>query len=56
MTDWYIRIIGRRKEEVDKHLLVQAVLAMARLLEKRQRAEERPVVSDVAAERAKDAP
>lgn len=50
MADWYVRIVGKRKQEVDKHLLVQAVLAMARLLDKRQRLKRESETADNAAQ------
>jgi hypothetical protein len=32
MAEWFIRIIGKQRQEVDKDLLVQAVLALGRQL------------------------
>lgn len=32
MAEWLIRVIGKQRKEVDKSLLVQALLAMGRQL------------------------
>lgn len=32
MADWLIRVIGKERKEIDKDLLVQAVLALGRQL------------------------
>lgn len=32
MAEWLIRVFGKQRKEIDKHLLVQAVLAYGRQL------------------------
>ena len=36
MSEWCIRVIGKNRKEIDKHLLVQAVLALSRQLKQQQ--------------------
>lgn len=32
MAEWLVRVIGKQRKEIDKHLLVQAVIALGRQL------------------------
>ena len=36
MAQWIIRVIGKRRKEIDKHLLVQAVLALGHHLKEQE--------------------
>lgn len=42
MMKWIIRINGKRRKEVDKHLVVQAVLALSRQLKEQQAVQDNP--------------
>jgi hypothetical protein len=48
MSGWLIRVVGRQHKEIDKHLVVQAVLALGRQLKEEQvarRKEHRPATA-----------
>lgn len=42
MAAWLIRVIGKHKTEIDKDLLVQAILALGRQIWEQQQAAQRP--------------
>jgi hypothetical protein len=48
MGAWYIRITGKRRKEIDVHLLVQAVIALGEQFREQEnpRAEEDETVHD----------
>ena len=41
MATWLIRVIGKRRKEIDKDLLVQAILALGRQLWEEEQAAKR---------------
>jgi len=36
VKQWHIKVVGRQRKEIDKHLIVQAVLALGRQLKQQQ--------------------
>jgi hypothetical protein len=40
MAVWLIRVIGKRRKEIDKDLVVQAILALGRQLHEEQQSDE----------------
>lgn len=36
MKQWYIKVVGKQRKEIDKHLIVQAVLALGRQLKEHE--------------------
>lgn len=41
MKQWRIKVIGKQRSEIDRHLVVQAVLALGRQLKAKQAVREK---------------
>jgi hypothetical protein len=55
VAEWLIRVIGKQRQEIDKDLLVQAILALGRQLSEQQASREQSQVDVASTEQSEPA-